>query len=74
MKYIQIMCLILFSLLTLQISPIYAQQVSIDLRLFNSDARVFYVGDLDPTGVGNVPDYYILELNLLYLKLLWISD
>jgi len=63
MKYIQIMCLILFSLLALQISPVHAQQVSVDLRLFSSDARIFYVGDLDPTGVGNAPDYYILELD-----------
>ncbi len=63
MKYLQIMFFILLLLIALQISPIYAQQVSVDLRLFSSDARIFYVGDLDPTGIGNAPDYYILELD-----------
>ncbi len=62
MKYIQIMCLILFSFLYLQISPVNAQEPFIDLTLFNTDARVFYVGDLDPVGIGNAPNYYIIRI------------
>lgn len=36
--------------------------LSIDLRLFNSEARVFYVGDLDPANLGNAPNYFQLEI------------
>ena len=51
---------LLFLLLFL-INPVISQQAFIDLSLFNTNARVFYVGDLDPTGLGNAPNYFTLR-------------
>ena len=48
-----LLCLLLFT-------PAFSQ-LFIDLSLFNTNARIFYVGDLDPTGLGNAPDYFILR-------------
>jgi hypothetical protein len=37
-------------------------QLSIDLSLFNPEARIFYAGDLvDPAALGIAPDYYFLR-------------
>jgi hypothetical protein len=30
---------------------------------FRNQARIFYIGDLDPTGLGNAPLYYTLQIN-----------
>jgi hypothetical protein len=43
-------------------SAAQVQDLSVDLRLFNTQARIFYVGDLDPAGLGNAPNYFILEI------------
>lgn len=40
-----------------------AQPLSVDLSLFNSQAQVFYVGDLGFTGFGSVPDIFSLTLS-----------
>ena len=63
MKYLYYNCFSFIFMLIILFAPLNAQQVSIDLRLFNTDARIFYVGDLDPTGVGNAPDYYVVTLS-----------
>lgn len=63
MKYLYYNCFSFLFILIFFFTPLNAQQVSIDLRLFNTDARTFYVGDLDPTGVGNAPDYYVVTLS-----------
>jgi hypothetical protein len=62
MKYLYYNCFSFIFILIIFFTPLNAQ-VSIDLRLFNTDARTFYVGDLDPTGVGNAPNYYSLALS-----------
>ncbi|GAB4380887.1 MAG: hypothetical protein Kow0042_31250 [Calditrichia bacterium] len=38
------------------------ENISVDLQLFNTSARVFYLGDVDPAGLGNAPDFFRLEL------------
>ena len=43
-------------------SAAQAQGLSVDLRLFDTQARVFYVGDLDPAGMGNAPNYFQVEI------------
>lgn len=55
------MILFLLPVFFLLYLPLHAQ-LSIDLRLFNSQARIFYIGDIDPTGLGNAPNYYTLEI------------
>lgn len=57
MKLLFVSLLLVFVFLT----PVFSQQLYIDLSLFNTQARIFYVGDLDPTGLGNAPDYFILR-------------
>jgi hypothetical protein len=54
-----------FLLFLIIFSPAISQQAFIDLSLFNTNARVFYVGDLDPTGLGNAPNYFILRFGNL---------
>ena len=39
-----------------------APNIEVNLILFNNQARIFYIGDLDPTGFGNAPNYYTLEI------------
>jgi hypothetical protein len=53
---------VLIALMIFIIPQLNAQEPIIDLRLFNTEARVFVVGDLDPVGIGNAPDYYTLRL------------
>jgi hypothetical protein len=43
-------------------SAAQAQDLSVDLRLFDTQARVFYVGNLDPAGMGNAPNYFQVEI------------
>lgn len=38
-------------------------QITVDLSLVRLEARVFYVGDVDPAGLGNAPDFFRLTLN-----------
>ncbi len=60
MKYLNFSLLFIFFILLTSLAQV--PNLSIDLRLFNSDARVFYVGDLDPAGLGNAPNYFQLEI------------
>ena len=60
MKYLISLLLFITSLTLIVTGQVHSQ--TIDLRLFDSQARVFYVGDLDPTGLGNAPNYFTLEL------------
>ena len=57
-KYFVVLTLILLSIPLIG----YAQDIHVDLRLFNTHARIFYAGDLDPTGMGTSPNYYSLDL------------
>ena len=60
MKYLNSLLLLITSLSLIAAGQVHSQ--TIDLRLFDSQARVFYVGDLDPTGLGNAPNYFTLEI------------
>lgn len=42
-----------------------APNIEVNLILFNSQANIFYIGNIDPTGLGNVPDYFTLEIKNL---------
>ena len=42
-----------------------APNITVNLVLFNNQANIFYIGDLDPTGLGNAPNYYTLEIGNL---------
>jgi len=64
MKRILFIFPILFSLLFS--FQLFAQPLTIDLSLFNPQAQVFYVGDIDIAGLGNAPNVFSLRLqNLL---------
>jgi hypothetical protein len=43
---------------------LYGQIPDIEVNLigFNNQANIFYIGDLDPTGLGNAPLYYTLQI------------
>lgn len=60
MKYLISPLLFISSLILITIAQVQSQ--TIDLRLFDTQARVFYIGDLDPTGLGNAPNYFTLEI------------
>ncbi len=62
MRYRSVSLLLFFIFVFSWGNSTQAQQLYIDLRLFDSQARVFNVGDLDPTGFGNAPNYYTLEI------------
>ncbi|HFE64982.1 MAG TPA: hypothetical protein ENK14_11305 [Caldithrix sp.] len=50
-------------LLFVAVQPVYSQgDITVDLRLFNTETQVFYVGDIDPAGLGNAPTYFDLTL------------
>ncbi len=66
MKCMKLSLLLLFFILSF---PVYSQQIYIDLRFVNllpenksPAARIFYIGDIDPTGLGNAPYYYTLKI------------
>ncbi len=60
MKYLISPLLFISSLILITAAQVQSQ--TIDLRLFDTQARVFYIGDLDPTGLGNAPNYFTLEI------------
>lgn len=48
-------------LLFIAVQPGYSQGgITVDLTLFNTETQVFYVGDIDPAGLGNAPTYFNL--------------
>ncbi len=42
-----------------------AQPLSLDLTLFNQNAQVFYIGDIDFAGLGNAPNIFRLTIQSL---------
>src|SRR4030042_5533022 len=60
MKYLISLLLFIFSLILITAAQV--QPHTIDLHLFDQYARVFYVGDLDPIGLGNAPNYFTLDI------------